>query len=130
MLKFDKTFKFILIYLYLGKKFYNIENEGFLNRKIIGVVLNLTYFKKILIDTIESINKLYENKIYEITVRRIRNCKKISSTEKSKIAFISKILNELSIKGLISYVGKNSPKKYKINNKIEIAEALKIFKFE
>ncbi|MHA1338392.1 MAG: hypothetical protein ACTSRZ_00640 [Promethearchaeota archaeon] len=91
------------------------------------VVCKLSYFKKILTDTIDSINKLYENNVTEVTVRKIRACKNISSTEKSKIVFISKILTELSKKGFLKYIGKNSPKKYKIEKEIDPRQAFKAF---
>jgi len=82
----------------------------------------LAYYKKILEDTVRAVNLCFEKHYYEINVRRVRKCNAISSSERSKINFISRALDDLSNLGYLKYIGKNSPKKYEILKKLDLNE--------
>jgi hypothetical protein len=55
-------------------------------------------------------------------VRRVRKCNAIPSSERSKINFISRALDDLTNLGYLKYIGKNSPKKYEILKKPDFDE--------
>ncbi|MCP4763964.1 MAG: hypothetical protein GY870_19485 [archaeon] len=74
----------------------------------------MAYYRKVLEDTVSAINKCYEKDIKDVNVRRIRRCNAIPSTERSKINFISRALDDLNKIGYLEFIGRNSPKKYKI----------------
>lgn len=79
----------------------------------------MAYYKKILKDTIEAINKCYEKSHFDVNVKRVRKCNAIPSSDRSKIIFISKALEDLKELGYLEFIGNNSPKTYKIIEKIE-----------
>ena len=72
------------------------------------------YYAKILQETCSAINKCLKKNLYEINVRRVRTCNAIPSNAKSKINFISRALVDLKKLGYLEYMGRNSPKKYRI----------------
>ena len=78
---------------------------------------NLAYYKKIFEDTVKAVQKCYDRNIYEINVKRIRTCNSIPSSNRSKINFISRALEDLTNEGTLTFIGRNSPKKYKINTR-------------
>ncbi len=82
------------------------------------------YFSKILSETVDAINRCYEKNVTHINVSRIRKCTHIKSTDRSKIVFISRALDELSRAGFIEYLGKNSPKTYQVKEKITLENVL------
>lgn len=79
----------------------------------------MAYYKKILKDTIDAINKCYEKSHLDVNVKRVRKCNAIPSSDRSKIIFISKALEDLKQLGYLEFVGNNSPKTYKIIEKID-----------
>ena len=83
------------------------------------------YFSKILAETVDALNRCYEKNVTSINVGRIRKCNKVKSTDRSKIVFISRSLEELSRAGFLKFVGRNSPKTYMVTNKIDWEEVLK-----
>ncbi|MHA1700621.1 MAG: hypothetical protein ACTSWN_17420 [Promethearchaeota archaeon] len=78
-----------------------------------------SFFKSFLIETAKTINNNF-NLGFIIEVKHIRRVMNISSTNKSKIIFISRALQKLSDLGYLKYIGKNSPKRFKITCKIPI----------
>lgn len=78
----------------------------------------LVFYKKVLEETIQAINKCYDKNITDINVRRVRKCNDISSNQRSKINFISRALEDLKKLGYLKFIGRNSPKKYQILYKI------------
>ena len=62
----------------------------------------------------------------DITVKRVRKCNNIPSTDRSRIHFISRALEDLKTKGFLQLLGRNSPKVYKILTKIEENDLKKI----
>ena len=72
-------------------------------------------------DSIEVINYLIKKGIKKIQVKSIRVFHNIPSSDRSKIHFISRSLDELTKRGVLKYIGKNSPKKYEIIAKEEIS---------
>ncbi len=83
------------------------------------------YFSTILTETVDAINRCYEKKVTHINVGRIRKCTNIKSTDRSKIVFISRALDELSRAGFLEYLGRNSPKTYQVKEKITLEDVLK-----
>jgi hypothetical protein len=84
------------------------------------------YFSKILAETVDALNRCYEKNVTNVNVGRIRKCNKVKSTDRSKIVFISRALDELSNAGFLTYIGRNSPKTYQVTNKIDWQEVLKV----
>jgi len=80
----------------------------------------VAYYKKVLEETVSAINKCYEKNVTDINVKRVRKCNAIPSSERSKINFISRALDELTSLGYLRFVGRNSPKKYKILHKVNL----------
>jgi hypothetical protein len=90
-----------------------------------GKGFKLAFYKKVLEDTVNSINKCYNQNFFDVNVRRVRKCSHIPSSERSKINFISRALEDLKNLGYLEFVGKNSPKVYKILQPIDWPEVLK-----
>ena len=80
------------------------------------------YYGKVLEDTCSAINKCLDKNIFEINVRRVRTCNAIPSNARSKINFISRALGDLKKLGYLEYMGRNSPKKYRILKKSNFEE--------
>jgi len=80
------------------------------------------YYEKILQETISAINKCLDKNLLEINVKRVRTCNAIPSNAKSKINFISRALGDLRKLGYLEYMGRNSPKKYRILKKSNFEE--------
>lgn len=78
------------------------------------------YYLKILEDTADAVNRCKERNIQLVDVRRVRKCNAVSSRDRSQIVFISRALEELSKEGFLKYVGRASPKKYKILKEVPI----------
>ena len=74
----------------------------------------MVYYDKILKETILAINKCIERKYMDITVKRVRKCNSIPSSDRSRIHFISRALEDLKTQGYLELLGRNSPKVYKI----------------
>lgn len=85
----------------------------------------MAYYKKVLKDTVSAINKCYERNFNEIDVRRIRSCNRIPSSDRSKIVFISRALEDLKQIGYLKYLGRNSPKRYEILSEVDLKKVLK-----
>ncbi len=85
----------------------------------------MSYFSKILSETVDAINRCVEKNVTRINVGRIRKCTHIKSTDRSTIVFISRALDELSRAGFLEFLGKNSPKTYQATEKIALDEVLK-----
>ncbi|OLS15951.1 MAG: hypothetical protein RBG13Loki_0402 [Promethearchaeota archaeon CR_4] len=83
------------------------------------------YFSKILSETVDAINRCYEKNVTHVNVGRIRKCTNVKSTDRSKIVFISRALDELSQAGFLEYLGKNSPKTYQVKEKINWTDVLR-----
>ncbi len=83
------------------------------------------YFSKILSETVDAINRCYEKNVTYINVGRIRKCTHVKSTDRSKIVFISRALEELTRAGFLEFIGKNSPKTYQVKEKITLDNVLK-----
>lgn len=75
------------------------------------------YFSKILAETVDAINRCYEKNVTQVNVGRIRKCNDVKSTDRSKIVFISRALEELAKKGFVEFVGNNSPKTYQLTDR-------------
>ncbi len=56
----------------------------------------------------------------DITVKRVRKCNNVPSSDRSRIHFISRALEDLKTKGFLELLGRNSPKVYKILSKIDL----------
>lgn len=69
-----------------------------------------------------AINKCLDKNLLEVNVKRIRLCNEIPSNAKSKINFISRALGDLKELGYLEYIGRNSPKKYKIIKRTNFEE--------
>ncbi|MBN2155983.1 MAG: hypothetical protein JW776_08070 [Candidatus Lokiarchaeota archaeon] len=78
----------------------------------------MVYYNKILKECVEAINKCVDKNYTDITVKRIRKCNDIPSSDRSRIHFISRALEDLKTQGHLQLIGRNSPKVYKILNKI------------
>ena len=76
-------------------------------------------YSKILKSTAEAVNKVYEKNYTDITVKRVRKCNKVPSSDKSQIHFISRALEDLKSQGYLELLGRNSPKIYKILKKVD-----------
>ncbi|MHA1728985.1 MAG: hypothetical protein ACTSWY_09660 [Promethearchaeota archaeon] len=79
----------------------------------------MAYYKKVLKETVFAINMCYDKNFLEVNVRRVRKCNNIPGNSRSKINFISRALQDLDKLGYLEFVGRNSPKRYKILHKIE-----------
>lgn len=84
----------------------------------------MAYYKKVLRNTVSAINKCYEKNYNEVDVRRIRSCNSIPASDRSKIVFISRALEDLKECGYLKYLGRNSPKKYEILSEIDLKKVL------
>ncbi|MBD3187412.1 hypothetical protein GF325_11325 [Candidatus Bathyarchaeota archaeon] len=78
------------------------------------------FFKSITLEIARVINKHFSDGAI-IEVKHIRKVMGISSRNRSKIIFISRALQTLSDKGSLEYVGRNSPKKYKKVEHLDIS---------
>ncbi len=85
----------------------------------------MSYFSKILSETVDAINRCVEKNVTRINVGRIRKCNHVKSTDRSQIVFISRALEELSRFGFLEFVGKNSPKTYQVKKKLTLEEVLR-----
>ena len=85
----------------------------------------MSYFSEILSETIDAINRCLEKNVTYINVSRIRKCTNVKSTDRSRIVFISRALEELSRAGFLEFIGKNSPKTYKVKEKLVLEVILK-----
>ncbi|GAB4308427.1 MAG: hypothetical protein Kow0069_06690 [Promethearchaeota archaeon] len=72
------------------------------------------YYYEILEQTAKAVNACYERKVMTVSVRRVRRCYSLDSTNRSKIVFISRALDELSKDGYLRFAGRSSPKRYEI----------------
>ena len=57
-----------------------------------------------------------------LEVKHLRKAMDISSSERSKVIFLSRGLQKLHEVGFLEYIGRNSPKKYKVVGKISLDE--------
>ncbi|MBN2154117.1 MAG: hypothetical protein JW839_21860 [Candidatus Lokiarchaeota archaeon] len=57
-----------------------------------------------------------------LEVKHLRKVMDIPSSERSKVIFLSRGLQKLHELGFLGYIGRNSPKKYKVVCKIPLDE--------
>ncbi|MHA1110668.1 MAG: hypothetical protein ACTSRE_06165 [Promethearchaeota archaeon] len=74
----------------------------------------MVYYNKILKETASAINLCFEKNYYDISVKRVRKCNNVSSSDRSRIQFISRALEDLKTQGYLELLSRNSPKVYKI----------------
>ncbi|MHA1733369.1 MAG: hypothetical protein ACTSU5_15590 [Promethearchaeota archaeon] len=84
----------------------------------------LGYYLKILEDTASAVNKALDRNIKSITVRKVRVCNSVPSSDRSQIVFISKALDELRRDGYLQFAGRASPKNYTILKPVEVRKYL------
>ena len=86
----------------------------------------MNFFEKNLAETLEAINKLIDNNIREVNVKRIRRCNNITSSNRSKINFIWRALHHLEELHVLEKNGVNKPQTYKIKveSKINIEDVI------
>ena len=80
----------------------------------------MNHSDKNLVDTVEAINRLIENRIYEVNVKRVRKVLNIPSTDHSKINFIWRSLKRLLTLGILAPNGTLTPKNYIIPQRAPI----------
>ena len=80
----------------------------------------MVYYSKILKETASAINKCIEKNYMDISVKRVRKCNNVPSSDRSKIHFISRALEDLKSQGYLELLYRNSPKVYKILSKIDL----------
>ena len=77
----------------------------------------MTYFDKIMQSTKDAINFYHKKGIRQVDVKSIRSFMDVPSSDRSKINFISRSLNQLAIDGFLEKLENKSTLKYKIRKK-------------
>ena len=80
----------------------------------------MDFFLKNIRETLEAINKLIDNNIFIVNTKRIRKCRNIKPSDRSKINFIWRSLEFLWRNGILEPNGAVKPKNYKIKNQEKI----------
>jgi hypothetical protein len=84
----------------------------------------MVYYNKILKETADAINRCFEKKYLDISVKRVRKCHNIPSSDRSRIAYYHRALEDLKSKGYLELLGRNSPKNYRIIKKIDLKNVI------
>ncbi len=79
------------------------------------------FFETFLVQMTRAINEKF-NAGAVLETKHIRKALEIPSSDRSKTIFISRGLQKLHELGLLEYIGRNSPKKYKVIGKIPLDE--------
>lgn len=82
------------------------------------------FFETFLLQIAQSINEKF-NLGAILEVKHLRKVMEIKSSDRSKIIFLARALQKLNDFGFLEYMGRNSPKKFKVTSKIPIDELQK-----
>ncbi len=77
------------------------------------------FFETFLVQMTRAINEKF-NAGAVVEAKHVRKALEVPSTDRSKTIFISRGLQKLHELGFLEYIGRNSPKKYKIVGKIPL----------
>ncbi|MEX2681853.1 MAG: hypothetical protein Q6373_009640 [Candidatus Sigynarchaeota archaeon] len=77
------------------------------------------FFETFLVQITRAINEKF-NAGAVVEAKHVRKALDIPSSDRSKTIFISRGLQKLHELGYLEYIGKNSPKRYKVIDKISI----------
>nr|MDO8114709.1 hypothetical protein [Candidatus Sigynarchaeota archaeon] len=82
------------------------------------------FFETFLLQIARTINEKF-NAGAILEVKHLRKVLEIPSSNRSKVIFLSRALQKLNDLGFLEYIGRNSPKKFKISKKIPLDELQK-----
>jgi hypothetical protein len=82
------------------------------------------FFETFLLQIAQSINEKFSMGAI-LEVKHLRKAMEIKSSDRSKIIFLARALQKLNDLGFLEFVGRNSPKKFKVTGKIPIDDLQK-----
>jgi hypothetical protein len=82
------------------------------------------FFETFLLRMTRTINEKFTTGAV-LEVKHLRKAMDVQSSDRSKVIFLSRGLQKLNDLGFLEYIGRNSPKKYKVVDKIPLDQLQK-----